>query len=268
MAVRKKVVLSSVAFIAGVSLAACSAEPKAESIQDKPAATTEEVHWSYQGDTGPDHWGELSDANAVCANGKEQSPINMDFSKIKKAEKGSLQVNYSPTVFSVANNGHTIQANAQIQNNKITIDGTEYKLVQFHFHTPSEHRFNGKAYDMELHLVHKDANNKLAVLGIMIKVGQKNEKLAALWSVLPKEKTTQDIALEQPIDLSTLLPQDQSTLRYNGSLTTPPCTEGIKWTMLEQPIEMSKEQIQAFQSIFPDNHRPVQPVNSREVTEN
>lgn len=266
---RKKVAVSCMVFALGASLAACSTEggkKQTEPLQTKPAVKTEVAHWSYKGDTGPDHWGELSDANAVCTNGKEQSPINLEFSQIKTVEKGSLQVNYSPTVFSIANNGHTVQANAQTQNNTMTIDGTEYKLAQFHFHTPSEHEFDGKAYDMELHLVHKDENNKLAVLGIMIKAGQENEKLAALWSALPKEQTTQDVALNQPIDIMTLLPKDQSTFRYNGSLTTPPCTEDVKWTVLEQPIEMSKEQIQAFQSIFPDNHRPVQPVNSREIT--
>ncbi|WP_438503638.1 carbonic anhydrase [Ectobacillus ponti] len=257
--------MSGAAVLMSISLAACSAakeEVKAVKTEAKTAAKA----WSYEGETGPEHWGDLDAANAACANGKEQSPINLESAKAKSVENGELQVRYAPTVFSIANNGHTVQANAKAGTNVLTVDGVEYKLAQFHFHTPSEHELNGKGYDMELHLVHKSADNKLAVLGILLKAGQKNEQLAALWAAMPKEKTTADVALNAPVDLEALLPKNRATFRYNGSLTTPPCSEGVKWTVLEQPVEISEEQIKQFKSLFPDNHRPVQPVNSREVT--
>jgi carbonic anhydrase len=180
----------------------------------------------------------------------------------------NIQIQYKPTPFSLVNNGHTVQANASTPANSIVVEGKEYKLAQFHFHTPSEHQFNGEHYDMELHLVHQDANGKLAVLGVMIQEGKQNEKLASVWEALPQEETENDVSVDEPVDLQALLPADQTSFHYNGSLTTPPCSEGVKWIVFEQPMEMSKEQIQAFQQIFPDNHRPVQPLNEREIIKN
>ena len=147
----------------------------------------------------------------------------------------------------------------------IVVDNKEYKLVQFHFHTPSEHQFNGKNFAMELHFVHKDENNQLAGLGLMIKEGTENTYLKKAWNVLPTEKTIENVKLAEPIDLMSLLPKNKNSFRYNGSLTTPPCSEAVKWVVLKEPIEMSKEQIDKFRKIFPDNHRPVQPLNEREV---
>lgn len=235
----------------------------------KEAHSTHPSNWSYDGDTGPEHWGELDPANSACANGSEQSPINIEFSQVKADKKlEGIQIKYEPTTFSLVNNGHTVQANAKIESNSIVVEGIEYKLAQFHFHTPSEHQFNGQNYDMELHLVHKDANGKLAVLGVMIQERKENEKLESVWDVLPKEETEKDITVKEPIDLQALLPQDQTTFHYIGSLTTPPCTEEVKWVIFEQPIEMSKTQIQAFQEISPDNNRPVQSLKEREMIRN
>jgi len=230
---------------------------------------THAAQWSYNGDTGPEHWGKLDNANLACVNGSEQSPINIEFSQVKANKKlEGIQIQYEPATFSLLNNGHTVQANAATESNSIVIEGNEYKLSQFHFHTPSEHQYNGQNYDMELHLVHKDANGKLAVLGLMIKEGRENGNLASVWEVLPKEETKNEISVKEPIDLQDLLPHDQTSFHYNGSLTTPPCTEEVKWIIFEQPIEMSKIQIQAFQEISPDNHRPVQPINKREIIRN
>ncbi|WP_338470854.1 carbonic anhydrase family protein [Niallia sp. XMNu-256] len=228
---------------------------------------TQVAQWSYNGDTGPEHWGMLDKANLACADGSEQSPLNIEFAQVKGNEKlEEIQIQYEPTTFSLLNNGSTVQANATTDSSRINIEGKEYKLAQFHFHTPSEHQFNGQNYDMELHLVHQDANGKLAVIGLMIKEGEENENLASVWELLPNEETEKEISVKEPIDVQALLPQDQTTFQYNGSLTTPPCTEEVKWIVFEQPIEMSKMQIQAFKEIFPDNHRPVQPLNSREIT--
>ena len=162
----------------------------------------------------------------------------------------NIEIQYEPASFSLVNNGHTVQANATELSNGIIVEGQEYQLVQFHFHTPSEHQFNGQHYDMELHLVHQDINGKLAVLGVMIQEGKENENLASVWGDLPKEETENEIPINEPINLQNLLPEDQSSFHYNGSLTTPPCTEEVKWIVFKQPIEMSKEQIQAFQEIF------------------
>lgn len=223
-------------------------------------------HWSYEGETSPEHWGELDLANSACVNGSEQSPINIEFSQVENEKAAEdLQINYEPTSFSLMNNGHTVQANAASGSNSILIEGREYRLAQFHFHTPSEHQFNGKNYEMELHLVHKDSNGKITVLGVMIQEGEENKNLADVWGILPKEETDKDIPLNESVDLKALLPEDQTAFHYEGSLTTPPCTEEVKWTIFEMPIEMSKEQIEAFRQIFSDNHRPVQSLNNRKV---
>jgi carbonic anhydrase len=235
----------------------------------KEVNSTPTAHWSYKGDTGPEHWGELDPAYSACANGNEQSPINIEFSQVKKAKNlEGVQIQYEPTPFLLENNGYTIQANAMTESNSILVEGNEYKLTQLHFHTPSEHQFNGQNADMELHLVHKNPNGKIAVLGVMIQKGEENEQLSSIWNVLPKEETDKPITLKEPINLQALLPQDQTSFHYNGSLTTPPCTEGVKWVVFKQPIEMSNQQIQVFQEIFPDNHRPVQPLKGREIMKN
>ncbi|CAM4228127.1 carbonic anhydrase [Lederbergia lenta] len=239
-------------------------ENNAAESSEKPTA-----QWSYEGETGPEHWGELDPLFSACIQGNEQSPINIEFSQVKTSEKlENIEIQYKPTPFSIVNNGHTVLANAVTPSNSIVVEGKEYKLVQFHFHTPSEHQFNNQNFDMELHLVHQDATGKLAVLGVMIQEGKENEKLAPVWDVLPKVETEKDTLIKEPVNLQTLLPSDQTFFQYNGSLTTPPCTEEVKWVVFEKPIEMSKEQIQAFQQIFPDNHRPVLHLNKREINKN
>ncbi|KAB2334489.1 carbonic anhydrase family protein [Cytobacillus depressus] len=236
-------------------------ENEATELNNTPTAS-----WSYEEETGPDHWGELDLSYSACIKGSEQSPVNIEFSQVKTSEKlESIEIKYQPTPFSIVNNGHTVQANAATPSNSIVVEGKEYQLVQFHFHTPSEHQFNGQHLDMELHLVHQDTNGELAVLGVLIQEGKENEKLASVWDVLPKDETEKDILINEPVDLQALLPSDQASFYYNGSLTTPPCTEKVKWIVFEKPIEMSKEQIQAFQQIFPDNHRPVQSLVEREI---
>jgi len=222
--------------------------------------------WSYEESTGPEYWGELAASNAVCAQGNEQSPINIVSSQVIENNRlGEKQINYEPSTFTLHNNGHTIQANATTENNRLIVEGKQYKLAQFHFHTPSEHQFNGQYYDIELHFVHKDESENLAVLGVMIEEGRENEVLAKVWDRLPNEESEKDSSEKYLIHLQALLPQNQMAYHYDGSLTTPPCTEEVKWIVFEQPIEMSKEQIKAFQEIFINNHRPIQPLNERDI---
>ncbi|MCM3637251.1 carbonic anhydrase family protein [Sporosarcina luteola] len=237
-------------------------------IETSESDDTANMQWSYDEETGPDHWGDLDPAYSACTDGNEQSPINIDSSQVKTSKKlDSIEIQYEPSHLSILNNGHSIQANPAAPNNSIVVEGTEYKLAQFHFHTPSEHQINGQNMDMELHLVHQDADGELAVLGLMIKEGKENEELAAIWDAFPMKETENDIELNETIDLHALLPSNQTTYSYNGSLTTPPCTEKVKWIVFVEPIEMSKEQIQAYQEIFPENQRPVQPLNEREIIE-
>ena len=275
----KKIFYSFLMSFSILSLAACSSaspdvaknEAAKEVIakeEEKKSNEAHTAHWTYEGETGPEHWGDLNPDFAACTNGKEQSPINIETSRVIEDEKiADLVINYKPTEFSLSNNGHTIQGNALTKDNSFIVDNKEYKLAQFHFHTPSEHQFNGKNFDMELHFVNQNANNQLAVLGLMIKEGASNPYLEKAWNVIPTEETTEAVKLTEPIDLMSLLPKDKDSFQYNGSLTTPPCSEAVKWIVLEEPIEMSKEQIDKFRNIFPDNHRPVQSLNEREVKE-
>ncbi|CDQ20152.1 carbonic anhydrase [Halobacillus karajensis] len=253
-------------------LGACSEKTKETSQTNHREAEksehSDDDQWSYKGETGPGHWGELDPANKTCADGSEQSPINIEFSQLKADEQiKNIHIQYEPTPFSILNNGHTVLANPSTDSNHMVVEGHKYQLAQFHFHTPSEHQFNGVHFDMELHLVHKDANGEIAVLGVMIKEGKENEEFASIWGELPDEETSEERQLKGKIDLEAILPQNQTSLHYSGSLTTPPCTEDVKWVIFKQPIEMSKDQIQAFQQIFPDNHRPVHPLNDRTVKE-
>ena len=230
-------------------------------------ANATEAHWSYQGDHGPAHWGEFS--NGLCAAGTQQSPINVEMKKVRplKGNASDLKVDYGVTALGVSNNGHTIQAYVN-EGETVIFKGSQYRLVQFHFHTPSEHLINYRPYPMEMHLVNQDKDGRLLVLAVMIKEGKKNEELAALWEQLPVTQGKEVIldAKTAP-NLSMLVPAIGHHLFYQGSLTTPPCTEGVQWVLFEQPIELSKSQVQKFQQLFPENRRPTQPANEREVIE-
>lgn len=274
----KKIFYSFLMYFTILFLAACSSaspdvaknDAAKEDVakEEKKSNEAHKAHWSYEGETGPEHWGDLAPDYTACTNGKEQSPINIETSRVIEDKKiADPVINYRPTEFSLSNNGHTIQGNPLTNDNSMNVDQKEYKLAQFHFHAPSEHQFNGKNFDMEIHFVNQNANSQIAVLGLMIKEGASNPYLEKAWNVIPTEETTEAVKLTEPIDLMNLLPKDIDSFRYNGSLTTPPCSEAVKWIVLEEPIEMSKEQIDQFRKIFPDNHRPVQSLNEREVKE-
>lgn len=240
---------------------------EAESTHE-PAATvsTHKAHWSYEGETSPEHWAELDELFTTCSTGTSQSPINIIHEKVKEEESLSpIQVEYSPSPVAIINNGHTIQVNLKNQTNRVTIEGKTYTLQQFHFHLPSEHEVDGKHADMELHFVHKDEEGKLAVLGVLITEGTENAELSKLWSVLPAEESEEETAVEGDFDMNKLLPADLDSFRYQGSLTTPPCTEGVQWIVLENSVPWSAEQIGTFEDIFPHDNRPVQALGTREI---
>lgn len=270
---RKKLFSTLAAICLVSSLVACSNTSnaaKSEPKQEKAQAETHKVpHWSYEGEAGPEKWGNLDPSFSKCADGREQSPVDIELANVKVDKTvENPTINYQPAPMTVMNNGHTIQVNDPSGTNSIILDGKKYKLVQMHFHKPSENQINGQSFMMEGHLVHKNSEGILAVIGFLIIEGKENQQLAEVWEKLPKKVTKEDVKLVNPVDLPNLLPANKKAFRYNGSLTTPPCTEGVKWTVLETPMEMSKEQIAKFGAIFHDNNRPIQPLNDRQVVTN
>lgn len=228
-----------------------------------PATGSAPPHWSYEGETGPEHWGELSPEFRVCQLGLEQTPI--DLTAPLKGEAGAISFDYKTMPLRLLNNGHTIQVNAD-PGCFCLIGNTRYDLAQFHFHHPSEHLLDGKAFDMEVHFVHKSAEGALAVVGVFIRAGAQNAGLEPIFAQMPASEGPEITATGQ-FDPSTFFPNSKSYFRYAGSLTTPPCSEGLTWTVFKEPIEASREQIERFARLFPNNARPVQRKHRRFLIE-
>jgi len=222
-----------------------------------PAA---DVHWGYSGEAGPAHWGELDPSFVACAEGQEQSPVDIPASA--PVNTTGLAFHYQPSGLTILNNGHTIQVNYD-KGSAITLEGTTYDLVQFHFHAPSEHTLAGQSAPMELHLVHRSTNQTLAVVGVLIQRGGANPAYDAVLNHLPAQEQAAMPVAGVTVDAASLLPADRSYYRYNGSLTTPPCSEGVKWQVLRTPVTLSDAQIAAFTKLYPNDARPVQPLNAR-----
>jgi carbonic anhydrase len=236
----------------------------AEGVAAPPkAATSREhaAHWGYEGRGGPQAWARLNPEFSQCASGKRQSPIDIRDGIALELEPVSFD--YKPSNFGVIDNGHTVQVNVA-PGNAIEVMGRRYELQQFHFHRPSEERINGRQFEMNAHLVHKDANGRLAVVAVLLERGAAQPLLQTVWNNLPLEKHEEAAARAQ-IDLNQLLPTDRRYYTYMGSLTTPPCSENVLWMVLKQPVQISPEQLRLFSHLFPLNARPVQPLNGRVV---
>jgi carbonic anhydrase len=231
----------------------------------KPLPKAHAAHFGYQGEAGPEHWGDISEEWEACEVGKAQSPV--DLSASKAADLPGLAFDYRPTPVAIVNNGHTVQVNYE-KGSTLTVGGAVYELVQFHFHAPSEHTVDGKHHPLEMHLVHKDAAGKLAVVGVLVEEGEANPAFAPVFDHLPKMKAPLAVVPEARVNAEELLPADLAYYAYAGSLTTPPCSEGVHWKVLAKPVQMSKEQIEAFRRIYPGNNRPVQGLNGRVVERN
>lgn len=218
--------------------------------------------WGYGADDGPAFWGSLDPAFAACALGREQSPI--DLAGARRADLAPLAFDYRQSRIAVANTGHTIQVDTD-SGSSILLDGARYDLRQFHFHRGSEHLVDGVRLALEMHLVHGGADGATAVVGVLFEDGPANDALAPVWANLPPEPgSARGVAGE--LDLATLLPAARTAWRYRGSLTTPPCTEGVAWAVLTETLTMSREQIAAFAALYPCNCRPVQPLGERELS--
>jgi len=222
----------------------------------------ESAHWSYSGDDGPEQWGELSPDNHLCSQGRNQSPI--DLSGALNADLPELVFDYSnPGRTGEINNGHTIQINLNPRNT-VVIRGQRYELIQGHFHSPSEHLVSGNLYPMAIHLVHANENGDLAVIGILFDEGEENSVLNRLDSFRPPDMARST----EPVDFNELITSRTEYFAYNGSLTTPPCSEGVLWIVLKNPIIASREQIERFHNTMgSDTNRPVQPQNARAILE-
>jgi carbonic anhydrase len=231
-----------------------------------PAATEEDAHWGYEGGIGPEHWAELDSDYAVCATGTKQSPIDLPGDPAPTL--ADVTFDYRESAVHIRNNGHTIQVNYD-GGSAIEIDGKSYELLQFHFHAPSEHTVTGMNYPLEMHLVHQNqADQSLAVVGVFIEEGSENAAFAPVWSHLPAEEMDEAIATGTTINAAALLPAEQTVYRYSGSLTTPRCSEGVTWSVMNTPIQMSAAQLAAFTSIISGNNRPLQPLKDQGLVVN
>ena len=223
---------------------------------------SEKVEWGYEAENGPDVWSQLSPEYVLCAEGTHQSPI--DLVNPTAVKLPAILFNYQPIALNIRNNGHTIEV-ASTKENWIEIDGTRHELLQFHFHAPSEHTLAGKSFDMEMHLVHKSKDNALAVIGVLVERGSTHAAFDSLLAHLPNTPGEVQRIEHITINADDLLPSARNTYRYDGSLTTPPCSERVKWFVLTTPIELSEVQLTAFTAIVHANNRPVQPLNGRKL---
>jgi len=225
---------------------------------------THAKHWAYMGAVGPKHWSELNPKFGMCSEGKQQSPINIV--PTKDTDLKPLDIQYKTGASGIINNGHTVQVNIK-DGSVLKLDGANYKLKQFHFHVPSENNINGNAFPLEAHFVHATDDGKLAVIAVMFQEGEANPVLAQAWKKLP----TLEVGKEQKCGLTaeqikSLMPKDKSYYKFTGSLTTPPCSENVKWQVFKTPVTASKEQINAFFTLFGfPNNRPVQASNGRSI---
>jgi carbonic anhydrase len=215
-------------------------------------------HWGYEGKSAA--WGKLDPAWKLCIDGKEQSPIDI----LPHASKATaIAFHYKPTAATVVDNGHTLQVNLAA-GSSIEIDGRVFDLLQFHFHTPSEHTIAGEHYPLEVHLVHQGPTGKLAVIGVLYDIGAESKPLAALWPPWPRKAGVAD-KLAKPFDPTSLLPETRTVYRYTGSLTTPPCSEGVLWNVMRRTPSDGRRHLEAFAEKFQRNAREVQSRNDRSV---
>jgi len=254
VSIRASLLFSAFAMAA---LTAAFANPPDEDVSAPPHPK----HWSYGGEGGPNHWSELAPENAPCSAGIQQSPVDLTGAMIASVDtphphwlpvKGGM----------VVNNGHTIQVDVDGAGG-VKLDGADYALKQFHFHHPSEHTIDGRSFPLELHLVHASAEGRLAVIGVMFEQGPANASLDAVWATAPGREGKAAVAFQ--IDAGKFMPKAATAYRYEGSLTTPPCSETVSWTVMAEPQTPSASQIAAFSEIFPWNARPTQPLNRRYV---
>jgi carbonic anhydrase len=225
------------------------------------AFSEEQHHWTYEGRTGPPNWGRVG--NKVCAIGTQQSPV--DIASTIRADLPKLELAWAKSADTIVNNGHTIQLNFN-DGGTLKVGGDTYKLVQFHFHHPSEHLIDGKAAAMEVHFVHSIGNGN-GVIGALMKAGASNPVFKTIVAAMPQQEGP-PVKADPSIDPNGLLPAGRNYFRYAGSLTTPPCAETVAWFVLTDPLEVGESDIATFAKLYADNARPVQKLNRRFLLRN
>ena len=223
------------------------------------------AHWAYMGIEGPAHWGMLTKEYMTCETGHRQSPINITMTH-SNGHQERLVLHYQTSVLYELNNGHTIQV-SHVSGCRVDLNERIYKLRQFHFHVPSEHHIDGKAFSMEMHLVHQDEHGHVLVLAVMMEADRVRPVLTKLWKWLP-DQIGKEISVPLEFRLSDILPTDTHHYSYAGSLTTPPCTEGVQWIVLRDPIHIAQQDVDRFVDIIGENARPIQPIGDRQIADN
>ena len=228
------------------------------------SVSAQKAEWSYRGEDGPQNWGELDEAYALCAVGQAQSPIDISADAVTEENIADLQISYEDSLLDIVNNGHTVEVKYE-PGSTITLDDTRYDLLQFHFHTPSEHALGGDLAEAEIHLVHSNPNAEgdLAVIGVLVQEDAENEALREVLANAPEEEGEETVL--ELVEAEALLPEGRLTYRYSGSLTTPPCSQGVAWSVMIEPVTMSAEQIETLSNLIGESNRPVQPLNDRTV---
>lgn len=230
------------------------------------AAAQHDTPWDYVGKYGPVNWGKLDPAYRACSNGKEQSPIDIRGAHLDKTLP-PIEFHYLAGPVSIENTGHTIKITPS-PGSYIVAGGVRYDLVQFHFHHPAEEAIKGKLDDMDIHLVHQSADGKLAVIAVRLRedAGDANATLATLWAQMPTQLGQKNsIPMVNP---GGLLPADRGYWTYTGSLTAPPCTEGVHWFVFEQVLAVSREQLKQFSQLYKQNSRSLQDPHGRRIEAN
>jgi len=220
------------------------------------------AHWDYEGKNGPLRWGKLDPAYKACSDGRQQSPVDIRGAHLNKALQ-PIEFHYIAGSVTEENDGHTVLIHVN-PGSYIVVDGVRYDLVEFHFHHPGEETVNGKLSDMSVQFVHKSADGKLAIIAVRLNEGNANVLLAGLWEHLPKTVGATD-KMTQFMNPAALLPADRGYWAYTGSLTTPPCTEGVRWFVLEQEVELSRDQLKAFAMLYKVNSRLLQATHGRKI---
>ena len=247
----------------GQSAAARAAKSRAAAAAAAAVSDGHAAHWGYGGAGGPEQWGGMKAEFSTCSTGTRQSPI--DIRSGVRVDLEPIQFDYRPSGFRVIDNGHTIQVNVG-GGNSIEVQGRRYDLVQFHFHRPSEERIDGRQFDMVAHLVHKDPEGRLAVVAVLLDRGSVHPLVQTIWNNLPLEKG-EEVAAKAALDMNHLLPADRRYFTYMGSLTTPPCSEGVLWMVMQQPVPIATDQINVFSRLYPMNARPIQSAAGRLITQ-
>ncbi|WP_280314121.1 carbonic anhydrase [Nocardia abscessus] len=245
-------------------LPACGSDAR-QAYSPAPPPAHAAPHWDYDAE-GPDHWADLDRDYLTCKSGHQQSPVDLPgHARLELSEHITIDYHSVPAV-TLLNNGHTVQANLPAGNgNRVVVDGVPFELAQFHFHLPSEHTVDGVGTTMEAHFVHKSAAGQVAVLAVLLQAAPEPSAFAPILSVAPQAVDAATV-VPGPIDLRSMLPGVADQYRYQGSLTTPPCSEGVSWTVLGSPVAVAAAEADRYRTLFAHSNRPTQPLNGRTVT--